>query len=59
MSWKDPVLFLGSWPVDQASGSPTPRRPVRHPLPAFVVEDTPRGRELQARSSATSATAAR
>ena len=49
LTWKDPVLFLGSWPVDQALRlADALVAPCGTRSPALVVEDTPRGRELAA-----------
>jgi hypothetical protein len=49
LSWKDPCLFLGSWPVDQALRlADALVAPCGTRSPAVVVEDTARGRELEA-----------
>ncbi|HVG93459.1 MAG TPA: ABC transporter substrate-binding protein [Planctomycetota bacterium] len=46
---KDPVLFLGAWPVDHALAVVNAlAAPCGSKKPGFVVEDTPRGHELEA-----------
>lgn len=49
LGWQDPVVHLGGWPVDQAlSIANLLVAPGHSRFPALVVEDTPRGRDLEA-----------
>lgn len=49
LGWQDPVVHLAGWPVDQALAIANLLvTPCRCRRPALIVEDTPRGRELEA-----------
>ena len=49
LGWQDPVVHFAGWPVDQALAVANMLvTPCRARFPALVVEDTPRGRELEA-----------